>query len=401
MYYFFNMKILISVCFIFFSLIQLSISEDIQKIQIVHFNKIIEREPTIYSINPEIKNNGILGSRMGIKDNNTTGKFTKQNFELIEKKIMPKESAKKIFEEFRKDKYKFFVLNVSKNDFLEILSSKYVEGSILINASLKDNDLRNEKCNKNVFHTAPSYRMVSDALIQFLKKKNWTKLFLVSGINERDKQFADSVKVSAKRFGLKITNEKIWDFTHDFRRTADLEIVKFTQGEKYEVLVLADEGNTFGDSGNSFGDYIPYRTWKPTIVVGGEVLKPTSWHFAHEQWGGNQMQSRFLKDSKRLMTNIDFNSWLAVRTFGEAIIKTKSLDIELLLEQIIDDKFNLAAYKGKPVSFRKWNKQLRQPILLVTPRALVSVSPQQGFVHPRTELDTLGIDEPDSKCKLN
>ena len=24
-----------------------------------------------------------------------------------------------------------------------------------------------------------------------------------------------------------------------------------------------------------------------------------------------------------------------------------------------------------------------------------------GFVHPRTELDTLGIDEPDSKCKLN
>ena len=395
------MKIFLYIFLILISFTQKLISADIQQIQIVHLNRVIEREPTIYSINPEVIDNGILGSKMGIKDNNTTGKFTNQNFELIEKKITKKESAKQVFEEFRKEKYKFFILNVSKDDFAEIQSSDLIEDSIVINASLKDNNLRNQNCNKNVLHTAPSYKMVSDALIQFLKRKNWTKLLLISGVNERDKQFAESVKVSSKRFGLKITNEKIWDFSHDFRRTADLEIVKFTQGEKYQVLVLADEGNTFGDSGNSFGDYIPYRTWKPTIVVGGEVLKPTSWHFTHEQWGGNQMQSRFLKEYKRLMTNIDFNSWVGIRTLGEAIIRTKSLDVKILLEKIMDKEFNLAAYKGKPLSYRNWNGQLRQPILLVTPRALVSVSPQPGFVHPRTELDTLGIDEPDSKCKLN
>ena len=314
---------------------------------------------------------------------------------------MPNESVKEIFEKFRKDKYNFFILNVSKDDFNKILSSDLLEDALLINASLKDNDLRNDKCNKQILHTAPSYRMLSDALIQFLKKKNWTKLLLISGVNERDKQFADSIKISSKRFGLKIINEKLWDFNHDFRRTADLEVVKFTQGEKYEVLVLADEGNTFGDSGNSFGDYIPYRTWKPTIVVGGEVLKPISWHFSHEQWGGNQMQSRFLKDSKRLMTNIDFNSWLGVRAIGEAITRSKSLDPKVVLDKIMDEKFKLGAYKGKPVSFRKWNGQLRQPILLVTPRALVSVSPQIGFVHPKTELDTLGIDQPDTKCRFN
>ena len=386
---------------LFYNLIFPVKSENVQQIKIIHMNRIIERSPTIYSINPEIKNNGTLGSRMGIKDNNTTGKFTNQKFELIEKNIMVNESAKEIFERFRKNNYKFFIMNVSKNDFVEILSSDLMEDAIVINASLKDNDIRNENCHKNVLHTAPSYRMATDALIQFLKKKNWTKLLLISGVNKRDKQFANSIKISSKRFGLKIINEKEWNFTHDFRRTADLEIVKFTQGGKYEVIVLADEGNTFGDSGNSFGDYIPYRTWKPTIVVGGEVLKPTSWHFAHEQWGGNQMQSRFLKDSKRLMTNIDFNSWLGVRALGEAITRSKSVDSNVVLDKIMDEKFNLAAYKGKPVSFRKWNGQLRQPILLVTPRALVSVSPQTGFVHPRTELDTLGIDEPDTKCKLN
>ena len=84
--------------FLFCNLIVPAKSENIQQIKIVHINRIIERAPTIYSINPEIKNNGILGSRMGIKDNNTTGKFTNQKFELIEKNITPNESAKVIFE---------------------------------------------------------------------------------------------------------------------------------------------------------------------------------------------------------------------------------------------------------------------------------------------------------------
>ena len=393
----FTKFILISFFFLF-SLFDLKAA---QEIKIVHLKRMVEREPTIYSINPEIINNGILGSRMGIKDNNTTGKFTNQKFELIEKNIMPKESAKEIFEEFRKNNYNFFILDVSSEDLDKIISSDILGDAILINVSLKNNDFRNQKCDKQLLHTAPSYMMVTDALMQFLKKKNWTKLFLIFGTNNRDKQFKDSLKISVKKFGLTITNEKKWDFTHDFRRTADLEFVKFTQGEKYEVLVLADEGNTFGDSGNSFGDYIPYRTWKPNIVVGGEVLKPTSWHHTHEQWGGNQMQSRFLKNFNRFMTNIDFNSWVGIRVFGEAITKTKSLDPKTILDEILKENFNIAAYKGKPVSFRKWNRQLRQPILLVTPRALVSVSPQNGFLHPRTELDTLGIDEPDTKCKLN
>jgi ABC transporter substrate binding protein (PQQ-dependent alcohol dehydrogenase system) len=393
----FTKFILISFFFLF-SLFDLKAA---QEIKIVHLKRMVEREPTIYSINPEIINNGILGSRMGIKDNNTTGKFTNQKFELIEKNIMPNESAKEIFEEFRKNNYNFFILDVSSEDLDKIISSDILGDALLINVSLKNNDFRNQKCDKQLLHTAPSYMMVTDALMQFLKKKNWTKLFLIFGTNNRDKQFKDSLKISVKKFGLTITNEKKWDFTHDFRRTADLEFVKFTQGEKYEVLVLADEGNTFGDSGNSFGDYIPYRTWKPNIVVGGEVLKPTSWHHTHEQWGGNQMQSRFLKNFNRFMTNIDFNSWVGIRVFGEAIIRTKSLDPKTILDEILKENFNIAAYKGKPVSFRKWNRQLRQPILLVTPRALVSVSPQNGFLHPRTELDTLGIDEPDTKCKLN
>ena len=92
------MRIFLFSIILFFSFIQTLMAAEIQQINIVHMNRTIEREPTIYSINPEIVNNGILGSRMGIKDNNTTGKFTNQKFKLIEKKITKKESAKQVFE---------------------------------------------------------------------------------------------------------------------------------------------------------------------------------------------------------------------------------------------------------------------------------------------------------------
>ena len=76
-------------------------------------------------------------------------------------------------------------------------------------------------------------------------------------------------------------------------------------------------------------------------------------------------------------------------------------DAPSLHQYIMSDTFELAAFKGKPLTYRKWDQQLRQPILLATPLMLVSVSPQEGFLHERTPLDSLGYDEPDSTCRLN
>jgi ABC transporter substrate binding protein (PQQ-dependent alcohol dehydrogenase system) len=60
-----------------------------------------------------------------------------------------------------------------------------------------------------------------------------------------------------------------------------------------------------------------------------------------------------------------------------------------------------AAFKGQRLTLRDWNLQLRQPILLADGRMVVSVSPQEGFLHQVSELDTLGVDRPETKCKLH
>ena len=85
---------------------------------------------------------------------------------------------------------------------------------------------------------------------------------------------------------------------------------------------------------------------------------------------------------------------------GETITRINSNNVKDIQEYLLSDKFGLGAYKGVKVSFRSWNGQLRQPVLLAAPRSMVSVSPQEGYIHPKSELDTLGKDRPESACKF-
>jgi ABC transporter substrate binding protein (PQQ-dependent alcohol dehydrogenase system) len=97
----------------------------------------------------------------------------------------------------------------------------------------------------------------------------------------------------------------------------------------------------------------------------------------------------------------DIQAWTAVRIIGEAATRTKSSDAARIAEFIRAPEFSIAAFKGQRVTFRRWNWQLRQPVLLTDPKGVISVSPQEGFLHQFSELDTLGIDEPETSCKLN
>ncbi len=94
----------------------------------------------------------------------------------------------------------------------------------------------------------------------------------------------------------------------------------------------------------------------------------------------------------------DYTAWLALRVLGEAVTRTKSADPAEIRAYALSDKFELAAFKGQKLTFRAWNGQIRQPILLADGRITLSVSPQEGFLHQRSLLDTLGLDQPESAC---
>jgi ABC transporter substrate binding protein (PQQ-dependent alcohol dehydrogenase system) len=86
---------------------------------------------------------------------------------------------------------------------------------------------------------------------------------------------------------------------------------------------------------------------------------------------------------------------------GEAVTRTESGEAAKTAEFLRSPEFSIAAFKGQKLTFRTWNGQLRQPIFLGDGRSVVSTSPQEGFLHQVSELDTLGIDQPETQCVLD
>jgi ABC transporter substrate binding protein (PQQ-dependent alcohol dehydrogenase system) len=354
---------------------------------------------TLSLVDQPAENNGVAGAQLAIEDNNTTGKFLNQHFTLTEVRLKqgddPVKAASTLAEHDG-----FILVDLPADDLLKVADVLRDRGTVLLDAGSIDDRLREQDCRANVVHVAPTRSMLADGLAQYLVWKQWKRWLLVVGSHDNDKLYADALRRAAMRFGAKIVQERTFEDTGGARRTdsgvtlIQRQMPVFTQqAPAYDVLVAADESEVFAS-------YLPYRTWDPRPVAGSAGLVPTSWDAAHDQWGAVQIQNRFVKLNSRHMTALDMQAWTAARMVGEATSRTNSSDPKTVFNFIKGPDFSVAAFKGQRLTLRDWNLQLRQPILLADGRMVVSVSPQEGFLHQVSELDTLGVDRPETRCKL-
>ena len=375
-------------------------SGEAQRVEIGYLRTPLPSRLPISLIERPADDNGLAGALLAVEDNNTTGQFTKQEYELREAAVSDRQQALDALGGFAAEGVRFVVADLPADLLLAVADEAAKSDILVFNAGASDDVLRQEECRANVIHVAPSRAMLADALVQYLVKKQWTRLFLIVGSHEADEAYADAIKRAAKRFGAEIVEERVFEDTGGARTTdsglaqVEAQMAVFTQSAPdHHVVVTADESEVFGP-------YVPYHTWSPAPVAGTAGLRPTSWSSAHDQWAAIQIQNRFVAGYRRLMTDKDINAWTAVRIVGEAATRTNTTDPEAMLDFIKGPSFEVAAFKGQKLTLRDWNWQLRQPILLADGRMVVSVSPQDGFLHQASTLDTLGYDRPESRCRL-
>ncbi|NKQ11330.1 ABC transporter substrate-binding protein [Pseudomonas sp. SST3] len=348
--------------------------------------------PLLSNVIPEPIDAGQRGAELAIIDSNTTGRFLKHSYTLT---TINSDTPEQLLEDARqlhREGLRLFVVNAPAANLSQLANA--MPNSLLINAGSASDELRTTNCLANVLHTLPSRSMLADALAQFLAVRRWNRWLLISGPTPEDQTYAEALRRAAKRFGHKIIEEKPWSFDNDQRRTAQADMPLFTQADDYDVVVVADER---GD----FGEYVPYHTWLPRPVVGTQGMTPTGWHKTVETYGAAQLQKRFEALANRWMNDRDFAAWIGVRSLATAITKLGVTDPQTIRQVSLSDTLPMDGFKGRKLTFRPWNGQLRQPIPLVHPRGLVSNSPQDGFLHPTSELDTLGFDRPESECRLS
>jgi len=356
------------------------------------------RTPPLTLLDPPLTDEGVQGARVALRDNETTGRFLNQTYALQEALAPDEATVLAAARDMLAAGRRVIVTDLPPPLLLRVADLPEAQDAILLDATQDDDGLRGANCRARVLHLLPSRAMLADALMQYLAVKRWRNVLLVQGPAEADRAYADALRRSARKFGLRLVADKAWTFQPGAQRTdtghlgIGAEVGRFTQGLAYDVLVVAD---TAGD----FGDDLAYRQTDPRPVAGTHGLVPGAWSRPFEQWGATQLQLRFQRLAGRAMTPRDFGAWMAVRAIGEAAARGGGTDAAAIGAYLRSPRFELAAFKGSRLTFRAWDGQLRQPVLLSDARSLVSVSPQPGYLHQSSELDTLGIDQPETTCK--
>jgi len=381
------------------TLVTSALAADPLEVRIGYLRRAAVRQ-TLSLVEQPAENDGVAGARLAVEDNNTTGKFLNQHFTLQEVHLKQGEDASKAAVTLADRNTAFIIVDLPADALLKAAEAIRDRGAVLFNAAATDDRLREQDCRANVIHVAPTRSMLADALAQYLVWKQWKRWLMVVGSHVEDKLYAEALRRAAARFGAKIVQERVFEDTGGARRTdsgvtlIQRQMPVFTQqAPGYDILIAADESEVFAP-------YLPFRTWDPRPVAGSAGLEPKSWDAAHDQWGAVQIQNRFLKLNSRHMTALDMQAWTAARMIGEAASRANSGDGKAVFDFMTGPDFSIAAFKGQALTLRSWNLQLRQPILLADGRMVVSVSPQEGFLHQLSELDTLGVDQPESKCNL-
>ncbi len=339
---------------------------------------------------------GFAGAVLATEDNATTGSFLGHEF-LTETVATTPEEAGAALDGIVADGVQIIVLMAEGDLFLDLVDRAGPD-VLILNALARETSLRSDACRGNVLHVAPSYAMMTDAVAQFAVWKKWREWFLIHGSNPRDLALAEAYRRSAAKFGAEITEEREFEDTGGSRRAdtghvlVQRQLPVFTQDpDDHDVVIAADASDVFAP-------YLPFHLWTPRPVLGAAGLRPVTIHGAHEAWGATQYQTRFEELAGRYVQEEDYQAWLALRVVGEAVTRTGAADPATIRDYALGDEFELAAFKGQKVTFRAWNGQLRQPILLYDGRITASVSPQDGFLHQVSPLDTLGLDAPESAC---
>jgi ABC transporter substrate binding protein (PQQ-dependent alcohol dehydrogenase system) len=260
----------------------------------------------------------------------------------------------------------------------------------LLNLAAPDDALRQEQCRARVLHLLPSERMRADAMAQTLVARRWGSVLLLAGPSASDAARSAAAQAAIKRYGLKLAASKPFKLSADPRERALANPLLLTQGSHDVVWVI--------DSDGEFARTLPYQTATPRPVVGDAGLVALAWHAQYDRYGAPQISRRFARTHARPMVAADWVSYVAGKALAAAAVAAPKGPAAAFARALQTTEID--ASKGVAMSFRAWDGQLRQPMLLSDGQGVVSTAPVEGVLHPKNTLDTLGADAPEALCKV-
>lgn len=333
----------------------------------------------------------VAGAEMAIGEVNLAAAASGHSFTLTKDEAGDVTGLVQHIDALAKEGVHWFLVDAPDATMADLAKTVRDRGVLLLNISAPGDELRGAACQEDLVDLIPSRAMLADALAQLLVARKWPQVLELQGPLDEDKAMTAAFEHAAKRFGLKIAAKRNFLLSNDPREREKDNVALLTGDVSYDVVFVAD-------SEGEFARALPYRTILPRPVIGATGLVPTAWSWTWDRYGAPQVSHRFEHAAGRHMGEADWAAWLAIRALGEAVERSRASDTAGVDAYLLGTQLSLDGAKGPPLSFRAWDHQLRQPILLATSDAVIAEAPLPGFLHATNVLDTLGYDQPETLC---
>jgi ABC-type branched-subunit amino acid transport system substrate-binding protein len=127
-----------------------------------------------------------------------------------------------------------------------------------------------------------------------------------------------------------------------------------------------------------------------------------AWHPSLERFGADTLNRRFRSRFNHEMTSGAWTAWMAVKILWESSLRVRSGDAGKLIEYLNRNATQFDGHKGTPLSFRSWDRQLRQPLYVISDAKVIEVpAAAKPDEMVRDALDRLGTRAAESQCRIS
>ena len=126
------------------------------------------------------------------------------------------------------------------------------------------------------------------------------------------------------------------------------------------------------------------------------------WHESLERYGAGQLNPRFRDRFGTAMSPEAWTGWIAVKIAAETCFRARTCEAAELLAALERPTARFDGHKGRPLSFRPGDHQLRQPLYVIRhddpSRDVIEVPERTAGMTAAEQLDQLGAPGADSAC---
>jgi len=316
----------------------------------------------------------LMGAQLAAEEGNVAAEMLGSRVELLTEEMVRTEQTAETVRKLATQANLTAIIGALDDLSTAVLSEVCQQQRIVfINAAARGGGLRGAQCHRYTFHVEPDLAMYAHAVGQWLLQNNLKRwYFVVAGDLIGQEMYEKASRFLQSRGGMELGRSISVRGQQDY--TTVLESLAKMNAEALFVALMGEDLRRFldqfrqaGRPGQLAGAPLDMISLWNIDAESASGIWATAWYHALARFSARELNRRFLRRFNKPMEGHAWASWAAVKLVVEGALRGAGSDATALVNYL-EGSPAFDGHKGKTLTFRPWNHQLRQPLYVVKAR---------------------------------